>query len=34
MKNTAKIILDKGRAYEAENKIIPIKEIINLIKND
>ena len=34
MENTAKIILDKGRAYEAENKIIPIKEIINLIKND
>ena len=34
MKNTAKIILEKGRAYEVENKIIPIKEIINLIKND
>ena len=34
MLNTAKIILQKSRAYEADKKIIPIKEIINLIKND
>jgi phosphoenolpyruvate phosphomutase / 2-hydroxyethylphosphonate cytidylyltransferase len=34
MQNVAKIILDKNRAYEADKKIIPIKEIINLIKND
>jgi len=34
MKNTAKLILQKGRAFETEKKIIPIKEIINLIKND
>lgn len=33
MLNTAKIILKKSRAYEADKKIIPIKEIINLIKN-
>ena len=34
MKNTAKTILKNSRAYEADKKIIPIKEIINLIKND
>ena len=34
MQNTAKIILKKGRAFEADKKIIPINEIINLIKND
>jgi len=34
MQSTAKIILEKSRAFEAEKKIIPIKEIINLIKND
>tara|TARA_B100000965_G_scaffold24483_1_gene18336 strand:- start:2228 stop:3538 length:1311 start_codon:yes stop_codon:yes gene_type:complete len=34
MQNTAKKILEKSRAFEAEKKIIPIKEIINLIKND
>ena len=34
MVNTAKNILQNGRAYEADKKIIPIKEIINLIKND
>tara|TARA_B110000977_G_scaffold197561_1_gene280393 strand:- start:30442 stop:31746 length:1305 start_codon:yes stop_codon:yes gene_type:complete len=34
MKYTARKILEKGRAFEAEKKIIPIKEIINLIKND
>ena len=34
MKNTAEIILKKCRAFEADKKIIPIKEIINLIKND
>ncbi len=34
MQNTAKKILEKSRAFEAERKIIPIKEIINLIKND
>jgi len=34
MVNTAKTILHNGRAYEADKKIIPIKEIINLIKND
>ena len=30
--NTAKIILEKSRAYEADKKIISINEIINLIK--
>jgi len=34
MVNTAEIILRKSRAFEADKKIIPIKEIINLIKND
>jgi phosphoenolpyruvate mutase len=34
MQNTAKIILKNRRAFEADKKIIPIKEIINLIKND
>ncbi len=34
MKNAAKLILQKGRAFETDKKIIPIKEIINLIKND
>ena len=34
MQNTAKTILTYGRAFEADKKIIPIKEIINLIKND
>ena len=34
MQNTAKTILEKSRAYEIDKKIIPIKEIINLIKND
>ncbi len=34
MESTAKIILKNARAYEADKKIIPIKEIINLIKND
>jgi phosphoenolpyruvate phosphomutase len=34
MQYTARKILEKGRAFEAEKKIIPIKEIINLIKND
>ena len=34
MQNTAKSILENGRAFEADKKIIPIKEIINLIKND
>ena len=34
MQNVAKKILENNRAYEIENKIIPIKEIINLIKND
>lgn len=34
MHNTAKNILEKGRAFEVDKKIIPIKEIINLIKND
>jgi phosphoenolpyruvate phosphomutase len=34
MKNTAKTILKNNRAFEADKKIIPIKEIINLIKND
>ena len=34
MLNTAKNILANGRAFETEDKIIPIKEIINLIQND
>jgi phosphoenolpyruvate phosphomutase len=34
MKNTARTILKNKRAFEADKKIIPIKEIINLIKND
>ena len=34
MQNTAKTILKNTRAFEADKKIIPIKEIINLIKND
>jgi len=34
MVNTAKTILKNSRAFEADKKIIPIKEIINLIKND
>ena len=34
MLSTAKTILINSRAYEIDKKIIPIKEIINLIKND
>tara|TARA_B100000795_G_C22786752_1_gene434985 strand:+ start:63 stop:1367 length:1305 start_codon:yes stop_codon:yes gene_type:complete len=34
MKNIAKKILKHSRAFEADKEIIPIKEIINLIKND
>ena len=34
MQNTAKTILKYSRAFEADKKIIPIKDIINLIKND
>ena len=34
MQLTAKKILENCRAFEAEKNIIPIKEIINLIKND
>ena len=34
MQDTAKTILKNSRAFEADKKIIPIKEIINLIKND
>ena len=34
MQFAAKKILENSRAFEIENKIIPIKEIINLIKND
>ena len=34
MHNAARNILEKGRAFEVDKKIIPIKEIINLIKND
>ncbi len=34
MQNAAKTILEKNRAFEIDKKIIPIKEIINLIKND
>ena len=33
MQSTARKILETSRAFEAEKKIIPIKEIINLIKN-
>jgi phosphoenolpyruvate phosphomutase / 2-hydroxyethylphosphonate cytidylyltransferase len=34
MQSTARKILENSRAFEAEKRIIPIKEIINLIKND
>ena len=34
MQNTARTILKNSRALEADKKIIPIKEIISLIKND
>ena len=34
MQNVAKLILKNRRAFEADKKIISIKEIINLIKND
>jgi len=34
MQNAAKNILERSRAFEIDKKIIPIKEIINLIKND
>ena len=34
MQKTAKTILSNKRAFEADKKIIPIKEIISLIKND
>ena len=34
MLNAARTILEKSRAFEIDKKIIPIKEIINLIKND
>ena len=34
MQETAKTILRNSRAFEADKKIIPIKEIISLIKND
>jgi phosphoenolpyruvate mutase len=34
MVDTAKTILKNSRAFEADKKIIPIKEIIGLIKND
>ena len=34
MQDTARAILKYNRAFEADKKIIPIKEIINLIKND
>ena len=34
MQFTARKILENSRAFEDEKKIIPIKEIINLIKND
>ena len=34
MKKIAQTILENSRAFEADKKIIPIKEIINLIKND
>ena len=32
MENVAKNILTNSRSFEIENKIIPIKKIINLIK--
>ena len=34
MQFVAKKILENGRSFEIEKKIIPIKQIINLIKND
>ena len=34
MQFAAKKILENSRAFEIDKKIIPIKEIINLIKND
>ena len=34
MLNVAKIILNAGRSLEAEKKILPIKEINSLIKNN
>jgi phosphoenolpyruvate phosphomutase / 2-hydroxyethylphosphonate cytidylyltransferase len=34
MRNAAKTILENSRAFEIDKKIIPIKEIINLIEND
>lgn len=34
MLNTAKLILKNSRAFEADKKIISIKEIINLISNN
>ena len=34
MINVATKILQNQRAFEVDKKIIPIKEIINLIKND
>jgi phosphoenolpyruvate phosphomutase len=34
MQFTARKILENSRAFEIEKKIIPIKEIINLIKYD
>ena len=34
MVNTTKTILKNSRAFEADKKIIPIKEVISLIKND
>ena len=34
MQNTARTILKNKRAFEADKKIISIKEIINLVKND
>ena len=34
MQIAAKSILNNGRAFEIDKKIIPIKEIISLIKND
>ncbi len=34
MEFAAKKILENGRSFEIENKIVPIKKIINLIQND
>ena len=34
IKNLSKVEGQKSRAFEIDKKIIPIKEIINLIKND